>query len=171
MTAVSRQFAPYAVLILGISTTVYGEESDELFDYTRTLGRVGFVNEPSILGQCGDEYSAVRVTGLVAGQAFVVLRIEGAADGKALTKRLMVNGNPQSPTSYRVSESEWTTLADLLSKSGFWSYENVDNEWRPSGELLWIEACIDDSFRSISIYPVIDNRMSDVIGFLAELTT
>lgn len=170
MTDVSRLIALFSVLFFGALTTVYGEESDELIDYTPTLERIGIGNEPSILGRCSDEYSAVRVTGLVAGQAFVVLRVESTTDGKILTKRLIVNGNPQSPTSYRVSESEWTTISDLLSKSGFWSYEIDDSEWRPSGELLWIEACINDKFRSISIYPAIDNRMTDVIGFLAKLT-
>ncbi len=148
----------------------HASNADEIVDYAPILKR-GFEvhDEPSILEKCGGDFSAIRVTELGGGRPRAIVRIENPIDGAHGTKRLYDDNKLQNPTEFPVSEADWKTLATLLKNSGFWTYTSDPSTWMPDSGTLWVEACMNKQFRSISIYPERDNRMSEVVGFLAKL--
>jgi hypothetical protein len=127
-------------------------------------------DEPSILEKCGGDFSAVRVTELGGGSPIAIVRVENPVDGARGTKRLSEDDKLQNAIEFPISEADWKTHATLLRNSGFWTYETDPSTWMPDSGTLWIEACMKGQFRSISIYPERDNRMSEVVGFLAKLS-
>lgn len=143
-----------------------------LIDYAPVIARCcGVKDEPSILNRCSEEYSAIRATEGAAGHPIGLLRIEKQRGGARLTRRFFENSKSKDLKESGISDSDWKKLVGLLRTSGFRTFEYKNSVWMPDGPSLWIEACVEDQFRSISINPVLDNRMSKVVDFLAELGT
>ncbi len=171
MSSNSRLPLLFSALICSLTFGIYASKADELVDYAPIMARgYGLHDEPSILNQCGGDFSAIRVTELGGGRPIAIFRIENLVDGARVTKRLYDDDRLQNPAEFPISEADWKTLAALLRDSGFWMYETDETTWMPDSRTLWIEACMTNKFHSISIYPERDNRMSDLVGFLANLS-
>jgi hypothetical protein len=157
--------------VFSLLLCTHASNADEFVDYSPIMKR-GFEvhDEPSILERCGGDFSAIRVTELRGGSPIALVRVENPIDGARGTKRLYDDDKLQNAIEFPISEADWKTLATLLRNSGFWTYETDPGTWMPDSGTLWIEACMKSQFRSISIYPERDNRMSEVVGFLAKLS-
>ena len=165
---------PRAMLLLAfpavLPLTAHSTDSDSSTDYAPILSRaLGISDEPSLRNECGPNYSGVRIIELAGGQPKAIARIEKHEDGVTLTVRFLESGQPPSTTESKVSLDQWIKLADLFRKSGLWTYHNDETEWIADGPMLWVEGCINSEFRSLAVYPDLDNRMRDVIDFLRAL--
>ena len=156
--------------IAGVSFQSLSDEQDYQIDYAPILSR-GFAiaDEPSILEQCHEGYSAFRIFKHAASSPIAMSRIEKLPSGTRATERIFENGRPPEVHKYDLSESEWGELLDLFKKSGFWLYEVDDSMWMPDSLTLWIEGCVDGEFRSISIYPERDDFMIKILDYMGLL--
>ena len=165
---------PRAILLLAVPAVLplaaYSTDSDSSTDYAPILSRaVGISDEPSLRDECGPHFSGFRIIELAGGKPKAIARIEKHENDVTLTERFLESSQPPSTTQSKVSLDQWIELADLFRKSGFWTYDNDETEWVADGPTLWVEGCLNSKFRSLVIYPDLDNRMGDVIDFLLAL--
>ena len=167
-------FLGLAALILPVVGTLplsaYAADSDQTVDYAPIISRgFGISDEPSMLNQCGPDYDGLRIVELAGGLPIAIVRVENQRQSVTAQRRTFVRGQPETSAQSQISDVDWTKLMDLLRKSGFWTYENDDSVWMPDSATLWIEACLNGKFRSVSMYPERDSRMNEITGFFASI--
>lgn len=151
-------------------SSVHPSDVNMMIDYEPILKRCcGVVDEPSIFKKCGREYSAIRVTEGEGGYPVGLVRIEKQLNDARFTARLFKDRESPVLTELTISASEWARIWTLLRASDFWTFEYKDSVWKPHGPSIWIEACEAGQFRSISVNPEFDDRMTEVVDFLAGL--
>ena len=161
-----RQFtAPMLLVLAGLSVNAQSADANYRMDYAPIMTRgFGVLGEPSLLDQCGSGYEGFRIFEYAA-RPMAILRVERIDGIAVLTKRTFNISRTGESAQERLSASAWTELTGLVEESGFWEYQ-LAGLWVPDARTMWVEACMDGQFRSISFYPDREDLMADVIEHL-----
>lgn len=134
-------------------------------DYAPIMARgFGVVGEPSMLERCASGYQGFRIFEHAA-RPIAILRAERIDGFARITKRTFENDRSGESTQDSLSASAWVELTDLVEQSRFWAYQH-GGVFSPDARTMWVEACLNNQFRSISFYPDREDLMDDVIKFL-----
>ena len=164
------RLAVFALAVLiGLSAPAQSADSDHRTDYASIMSRgFGVADEPSLLDRCDSDYEGIRVFEHAAGRPLALLRVEKTEHGAQVTRRIFEGGRAGETVRTDLSETEWTELIDLLSRSGFWTFEMDGGLWIPESPTIWIEACLTRQFRSISLYPERSDLAVGILDFLSD---
>ena len=169
MTAAIWLTALVSAVFLGASVHAQESNADYEIDYSLIMPRAfGVPDEPSILVRCESDFGGIRVFEHAGGRALALVRVEKIGGRVLVIKRTYDHGHTSKSEQVEISESDWNELSGLLETSGFWTYEMDEGLWMPDRPILWIEACVVNRFRSVSLYPERTDLAAEILQFLAD---
>ncbi len=130
----------------------------------------GVLDEPSIRDQCNGDYAGFRLFRHAADRPLALVRVEKTDKTSEVVTRTFEHSGAGDTKRIKISHTQWAELVELLEQSGFWTLEMDDTHWTPDSAKVWIEACVDNRFRSISVYTEQSILSVYVADFLSELT-
>jgi hypothetical protein len=163
---------PLALLIgaLVLSQAQLAQPQTHPFAYVLPELSVG--GEPSILEECGRDYSAFRILEYADNRPVWIIRAERIGERQRISLRThqRTQYSAKSNTTLTgLTQDQWAVLLETFSKTGFWELETDLSQPKPDGPTWLIEGCANGVFHYLQLYPARDLRMKSAWEYLSTL--
>lgn len=163
---------PLALVIgaLVLSQAQLAQPQTHPFAYVLPELSVG--GEPSILEECGRDYSAFRILEYADNSPVWIIRAERIGERQRISLRTHQRTEYSTKSNTKLTgltQDQWTALLEAFSKTGFWELETELSQPNADGPTWLIEGCADGVFHYLQLYPAQDLRMKSAWEYLSTL--